>query len=321
MTVKTVLWYQGENNVGHNAAADYGGNILNNTGYACMEQLMIEQMRTNWSVTNGGHVVPFGLVTLASGTSEGHQSSMGSFRWNQMLNYGILPASTAKKTFVVQGHDIGDPWYSGCKACQDPTAPYTANNSLGNGTNWFMGPIHPRPKIFVGERMARLVAKFVYDVDQIYSGPVLAGCEIDDSKQTLTVQFDKSLMYDEELFYQPFEAWYDDTLTVQYQNAFELIGNTSKWNSISDESVKVNVEDVSVTLDISGYYSNGMHTLEGIRYAWSDNPCCGNLNQGDHPCPMNMCPFQTSKSRLPAVPFWAEIVDGKCKCFEPQICS
>ena len=26
--------------------------------------------------------------------------------------------------------------YAGCKPCNDPTAPYTANNSLGNGTKW-----------------------------------------------------------------------------------------------------------------------------------------------------------------------------------------
>merc|ERR1712154_63395 len=189
------------------------------------------------------------------------------------------------------------------------------------GTQWFMGPIHPRPKIFVGERMARGVSKFVYNNDEIYSGPVLSGCVIDDASKTLTVQFDQSLMYGEELFYQPFEAWYDETLTVEYQNAFMLNGNSSAWYSIADEDVTVNVKDNSVTLDVSGYYSNGKNTLNGIRYAWSDYPCCGNLNKGDHPCPMNMCPFQTSKTRLPAVPFWAEIVDNKCKCFAPQICS
>ena len=104
---------QGENNVGHNAAASYGGNWMNNTGYACMELLMIEQFRANWSLVNGGDVLPFGLITLASGTSEGHQPDMGSFRWNQMLNFDILPppADQVPRTFVVQGHDIGDPWY------------------------------------------------------------------------------------------------------------------------------------------------------------------------------------------------------------------
>ena len=99
--------------MGHNAAAQYGGNWMNNTGYACMELLMIEQFRANWSLVNNGDILPFGLVTLASGTSEGHQLDMGNFRWNQMLNYDILPppSDQVPKTFVVQGHDIGDPWY------------------------------------------------------------------------------------------------------------------------------------------------------------------------------------------------------------------
>ena len=95
------------------AAGQYGGNWMNNTGYACMELLMIEQFRANWSLVNGGDVLPFGLITLASGTSEGHQPDMGNFRWNQMLNFDILPppGNEVPATFVVQGHDIGDPWY------------------------------------------------------------------------------------------------------------------------------------------------------------------------------------------------------------------
>eukprot|EP01084_Bolivina_argentea_P088129 159117_1 len=321
MTIKTALWYQGENNVGRQAAGKYGGNILNHTGYACMEQLMLQQWRTNWTLVNGGEIVPFGLVTLASGTSEGNQPSMGPFRWNQMLNYDILPppGNQVPKTFVVQGHDIGDPWYSGCKECLDATAPYTANNSLGNGTAWMMGPVHPRPKIFLGERMAIVVAKFVYGVDQIYSGPLLSGCYIDDNSKTLTIQFNKTMMYDEKLFYQPFDAWYNKSLTVEYQNAI-MLNNNSKWEPIDDKLVSVDTNGNSVSLDISSFYNNQAKMISGIRYAWSDNPCCGNLNQKNNPCPPVMCPFQTSKTRLPAIPFWAQIVNNKCKCFAPQTC-
>jgi len=75
-------------------------------------------------------------------------------------------------------------------------------------------------------------------------------------------------------------------------------------------------------IDISNLYdSSGKQNITGIQYAWSDNPCCGNLNQKNFPCPMNMCPFQTAKSRLPAIPFWAQIVNNKCKCFAPQTCD
>eukprot|EP01084_Bolivina_argentea_P064382 117422_1 len=327
MTILTSLWYQGENNIGHGYVGD-GGNWYNNTGYSCMENLMIQQWRTNFSFAHQTTPsdFPFGIVTLAAGTSEGHQPNMSHFRWSQSLNQDLLPSINGKpqsNMFMIQAHDIGDPWYSGCGAnCQNAAAPYSANVSDGNGTNWKMGPIHPRPKMFVGERMARVVAKFVYGIDQIYSGPLISGCNMDINGKTITIMFNKTLMYGEELFYQKFDAWYNKSLNdiVQYQNAIQL-NDGGKWKSIDDKYVSIsNSNGPSVILDISSFYNGTQNNITGIQYAWSDYPCCGNLNTKTHPCPMNSCPFQTTKTRLPAIPFWAQIVDGKCKCFAPQVC-
>ena len=52
--------------------------------------------------------------------------------------------------------------------------------------------------------------------------------------------------------------------------------------------------------------------ITGIRYAWGENPCCPSINRQMIPCPPASCPIQTHNTTLPAVPFWATIVGGKC---------
>ena len=62
-----------------------------------------------------------------------------------------------------------------------------------------------------------------------------------------------------------------------------------------------------------------------VRYArWAkvSHPlCCGDVDFTFTPCPPNSCPLSAAKSDLPAMPFEAEIVDGKCKCMAPQTCD
>ena len=215
--------------------------------------------------------------------------------------------------------------YRGSKCgvnCQNPTKPYTANNSLGNGTSYYMGPIHFRPKQFAGDRMARQIAKYIYGYDNLtFTGPVISGCNFQGNNKVIIVNFNQTLMNGEQLFYQPFDAWYNQSLTVEYQNAIE-INDGGKWVHVNDSYVKTNSKNAEVTIDVSSFYDDyGQQDIKGIRYAWSDTPCCGNLNNNENPCPMNMCPFQTEKSRLPAVPFWAKIVNNKCECFAPQNCT
>ena len=60
-----------------------------------------------------------------------------------------------------------------------------------------------------------------------------------------------------------------------------------------------------------------------VRYAWGIN-CCktGEENQGiAFPCPLKSCPIVSSTSMLPANPFMAKIIRGKCKCIAPQVCD
>ena len=64
MTVRAFLWYQGENNICANQ---------NEPGYACSQSFMIQQWREQRSVVPNttNPMIPFGIVTLACGTSEG----------------------------------------------------------------------------------------------------------------------------------------------------------------------------------------------------------------------------------------------------------
>ena len=78
-------------------------------------------------------------------------------------------------------------------------------------------------------------------------------------------------------------------------------------------------DDSSVTLDLSKL--NGTAPV-AVRYSWGTLDCC---NRGDskkfisEPCD-DVCPITSSPGRLPANPFIAKIVGGKCACVPPQVC-
>ena len=91
--------------------------------------------------------------------------------------------------------------------------------------------------------------------------------------------------------------------------------------------------DNQITIDLSPL--NGL-TPTAIRYAtgsggWGSTVpnfsgcgriCCGpTLDCRFEPCPTNSCPIKARPGELPAVPFVAQILNGKCKCVPPQICD
>lgn len=210
-----------------------------------------------------------------------------------------------------------DPWGKKCgEHCQYP-APYNYPE-----TPWLDGPVHPRPKIYVGQRLARGAAKFIYDHDIPWTGPVIASCQLNGGE--IVVNFNQSLLQNEEVFVKPFKLWYNESITPKHVTSLQVLVNETDWEWVSDEGVRADDNGYSVRIDVSEYTGNG-GKVSGLRYAWTDNldtsPCCGDLDITVNPCPMDSCPIKTSKSGLPAPPFWAEIVDGKCKCFAPQQCG
>jgi hypothetical protein len=78
----------------------------------------VTSYRQQFSVTPGttDKQFPFGIVSLADGTSEGHGHNMANFRLAQTASYGILPGppgSGMERTFIAQAYDAGDPSATG----------------------------------------------------------------------------------------------------------------------------------------------------------------------------------------------------------------
>mmetsp|Transcript_115012 Transcript_115012/g.326241 ORF Transcript_115012/g.326241 Transcript_115012/m.326241 type:complete len:119 (+) Transcript_115012:1-357(+) len=84
----------------------------------------------------------------------------------------------------------------------------------------------------------------------------------------------------------------------------------------------------SVVVDTSGL--GGLQPL-AVRLAWPlfDQPhergdtCCpgSDVQSGRAPCVPGNCPLYSSGTELPANPFFASIVGGRCRCSLPQVCA
>jgi len=97
------------------ASADQGendchgtmGNSALKTGYGCQMPAMVDLWRKTWSAEPGttDPLAPFGIITLASGGSEGG-SDIGGMRWSQTANFGVNPNPAMPASFVAQAYDI-----------------------------------------------------------------------------------------------------------------------------------------------------------------------------------------------------------------------
>ena len=64
--------------------------------------------RRTWAASSATDALaPFGIVTLASGGSEGAGYHMAHMRWSQTGNRGALPNAVMPATFLAQAYDIG----------------------------------------------------------------------------------------------------------------------------------------------------------------------------------------------------------------------
>jgi len=101
MTIKGVLWYQGESNTGWHA-----------NFYRCMFSKMIEYWRSTWYIrTNTSTDIhfPFGFVQLATRVND--TSYVGDFpelRWHQTFDIGYVPNSYVPNVFMAVPIDLRD---------------------------------------------------------------------------------------------------------------------------------------------------------------------------------------------------------------------
>ena len=98
---------------------------------------------------------------------------------------GRLPTARLPNTFTAQGFDAAEPsdpsgWnhFERTCACSGFDSAY-ACMPPGPATDFFMGPIHPRSKQIIGDRLARAALHHVYGRDDVaWSGPILKGCAL-----------------------------------------------------------------------------------------------------------------------------------------------
>ena len=88
----------------------------------------------------------------------------------------------------------------------------------------------------------------------------------------------------------------------------------------STEWVAVDITPGSDTASVVADLSKVNGTVYAIRYAWDGNCCSADLPTSG-PCPIASCPIYGAESELPANPFVAHIVSGKCACIAPQVCD
>jgi hypothetical protein len=219
-----------------------------------------------------------------------------------------------------------------------------------------MSGIHPRSKLQVGQRLARAAYNLVYGGTRAFTGPTLAGCTA--SGSTLTINFNTTLLRGERLALQSIINAGGSQLFVQTNATLfcmesQCVTNASSGGCVTPPPhqatpyvcpvyaggdgvtqlpgkefgsgwVQLNFtaapSGTAILVDLSPL--NGT-VPTAVQYAWGLPSCCDNRHDPDlyvtHGCIAN-CPIMSS-SGLPANPFQARIVAGKCQCVAPQVCD
>lgn len=214
------------------------------------------------------------------------------------------------------------------------------------------GAIHPRSKKHVGDRLGTAAFNTVYGGTKAFTGPTLEGCSLRDD--WLEIRFNSTLLRGDELVLQRIPPTYKlperhapiaggsqmFVQTVKSHFCMEALpcpddtskrccatwaggpGSNTTAHSFDDGWIMLNftlASKTSIKVDLS--------PLKGakptaVRYAWGVLNCCDYSDPGlyvSHGC-IESCPIM-STSKLPANPFQAKIVSGKCDCIAPQVCS
>ena len=247
---------------------------------------------------------PFGLVTLAAGTSEGHGQEMPAFRQAQMGGFSHAPNPLMPGVFVAAAHDLGDPCYRGANCSGTQWDQYHAHS--------YMGPIHPRIKRLPAQRLATAAAALLGWGDpqqpKPLTGPVFEKCDVGDSaaSRTLVLTFDETLLRGDSVVVKPYNAAGNNSATEVLVN---MSGHSHSGRPIWWlQWVPLNISSTSataITVDLSTLSTSEPPLL--VRYAWGDTPCCAYEMRNNLPCPPANCPIFGSPSGLPAMPFCYEI--------------
>ncbi|XP_008519310.2 sialate O-acetylesterase [Equus przewalskii] len=162
MTLKGVIWYQGESNIN-----------INRDLYNCTFPALIEDWRQTFHRGSQGQTerfFPFGFVQLSSYWSAAtSDDEFPEIRWHQTADFGYVPNLRMPNTFMAVAMDLGD-----------------RNSSFGS--------IHPRDKQTVAYRLhlgARAVA--YGEKNLIFQGPLPEKIELLTDKGLLNLTYSQQI--------------------------------------------------------------------------------------------------------------------------------
>ncbi|KAK3096595.1 hypothetical protein FSP39_001552 [Pinctada imbricata] len=158
MTIKGVIWYQGEANAGSPAS------------YLCTFPTMISDWRDKFNQGNSENnpMFPFGFVQLAGYRNKTIKTGFPDIRWHQTADMGYVPNPALQNVFMAVAMDLPD---------------FTSPE----------GSIHPRDKQDVAARLALSGLTVAYGKDLgNFQGPKISAFYIDIGFFTLCLEFDSS---------------------------------------------------------------------------------------------------------------------------------
>ena len=205
-----------------------------------------------------------------------------------------------------------------------------------DATPTFEGSIHARIKGPAGARAALQYYNLADGGAGPVTGPTLAGCSADAAAGTLAVRFNASLLRGDAVAVAPFDTdpsgWGTNeanTFMVCMLPAGRTPPNCSVDSSLwSPAAAVADGSGAGATLTLTpAQLAAG--TLTALRYGWpvdGNSPgdtCCPskNVTSSLQACTPAACPVKAVPSLLPANPFYALIVGGKCQCMAPQTCD
>jgi hypothetical protein len=291
---------------------------------------LVRAYRAAFSATPGttDPLAPFGIVSLSTADSEG-AADIGSFRFAQSASYFAVPNAALPNAFLAHAYDLADPWGDACmpqpmtaqcRGCDAASPDYDCLTPV------YMGPsIHPRLKQPVGARLAAAALALAYGKGGAVTGPTLTGCAV--VAGTLRLAFDAARFGGGALQVRPYDAARRalSGLSVLV-NSTDVFG-TGAWVGLN----VVLAGAAAVDVDLAPL---GGAAPQAVKYAWGptggppdtgDVVCCDAATDKDL-CTPGACPLFVSQplapfGGLPANPFLAQIVGGKCVCPEPNVCD
>jgi hypothetical protein len=175
-----------------------------------------------------------------------------------------------------------------------------------------------------------------------WTGPVLSGCAVAGGGGVIRVRFNASLLRGGGVAVRDYNKterasvmWVlatpllaDADKNYAYTNRDPWWGDSTRWTNVDIAADPADGAVVVVTLPpgLAGPITAikyGHISPKGSPQSGEDKICCGDRDFATHPCAPESCPITGGRGsdKLPAMPFHAAVVGGKCRCFPPQVCD